>query len=228
MYCVSNKFWPFLYCEWLWQDFLDTVDTNKLYKTKFTVHTYSNCWTFNLILASVASTMPPASAQGSGPTPPTSSSAPSGGPPPPSSGTTGSSASGPVGPDGFDESSQQSTLSQSSDRSDGRQTPKGPGQTGPQHPQQAGGGPQGHPHNFMGNFGHGQAPGSPHSSAPSPGGSMGSSGAGPDGGYPRDGMASPSWQRPPASPVSTPQVCWPNAKNTVLMLLLCVLYTQLS
>merc|ERR1719266_3273456 len=138
---------------------------------------------------SVASTMPPASTQGSGPTPPTSSSA----------------ASGPVGPDGFDESSQQSTLSQSSDRSDGRQTPKGPGQTGPQHPQQAGGGPQGHPHNFMGNFGHGQAPGSPHSSAPSPGGSMGSSGAGPDGGYPRDGMASPSWQRPPASPVSTPQ-----------------------
>ena len=155
--------------------------------------------------------MPPASTQGSGPTPPTSSSAPSG-PPPPSSGTTGSSASGPVGPDGYDESSQQSTLSQSSDRSDGRQTPKGPGQTGPQHPQQAGGGPQGHPHNFMGNFGHGQAPGSPHSSAPSPGGSMGSSGAGPDGGYPRDGMASPSWQRPPASPVSTPQVCWPNAK----------------
>ena len=152
--------------------------------------------------------MPPASTQGSGPTPPTSSSAPSG-PPPPSSGTTGSSASGPVGPDGYDESSQQSTLSQSSDRSDGRQTPKGQGQsqTGPQHPQQAGGGPQGHPHNFMGNFGHGQAPGSPHSSAPSPGGSMGSSGAGPDGGYPRDGMASPSWQRPPASPVSTPQVC---------------------
>merc|ERR1719210_677337 len=57
----------------------------------------------------------------------------------------------------------------------------------------------------MGNFSHHGPPGSPHSSAPSPGGSMGSSGAGPDGGYPRDGMASPSWQRPPASPVSTPQ-----------------------
>jgi hypothetical protein len=142
--------------------------------------------------------MPPVSTQ-SGPTPPTSS---AGGPPnsaPPASG----SAGGPVGPDGFDESSQQSTLSQSSDRSDGRQTPKQ--QTQP-HP-----GPQGPgahpPHNFMGNFGHhGGPPGSPHSSAPSPGGSLGSSGAGPDGGYPRDGMASPSWQRPPASPVSTPQV----------------------
>lgn len=129
-----------------------------------------------------SSPMPPVSTQ-SGSTPPTSSAS--------------ASNSGPVGPDGYDESSQQSTLSQSSDRSDGRQTPKqqhGPPPTGG-HP----------PHNFMGNFSHGP-PGSPHSSAPSPGGSLGSSGAGPDGGYPRDGMASPSWQRPPASPVSTPQV----------------------
>merc|ERR1719510_1134549 len=142
--------------------------------------------------------MPPVSTQ-SGPTPPTSSS--SGGAGGASSGNA-SSAPGPVGPDGFDESSQQSTLSQSSDRSDGRQTPK---QQGPQQQQQHPGQQQPHPpHSFMGNFSHGP-PGSPHSSAPSPGGSMGSSGAGPDGGYPRDGMASPSWQRPPASPVSTPQ-----------------------
>ena len=153
--------------------------------------------------------MPPTSTS-SGPTPPPSSAPPGAGAPPtsrensaPGGGSNPSGAppsSGPVGPDGFDESSQQSTLSQSSDRSDGRQTPK---QATPQH---SGQGPQ-HPHNFMGNFSHHGPPGSPHSSAPSPGGSMGSSGAGPEGGYPRDGMASPSWQRPPVSPVSTPQVC---------------------
>ena len=141
--------------------------------------------------------MPPVSTQ--------SSSTPASTAPPP---TTPSNASGPLGPDGFDESSQQSTLSQSSDRSDsGRQTPKqntpGGGPPG-SHPGGHPGGQQQQPgpHNFMGNFNH--PPGSPHSSAPSPGGSMGSGPENP--GYPRDGMASPSWQRPPASPVSTPQV----------------------
>ena len=105
----------------------------------------------------------------------------------------------PTGPDGVplhDETSQQSTLSQSSDRSDGdRQTPK----TGSNF--MSGPGPQtvgGYPPSSAG-------PGSPHSSAPSPGGSMGSGGH--DSGYPRD-IASPNWQRPPASPVSTQQqVC---------------------
>ena len=145
---------------------------------------------------SASSPMPPVSTQ--------SSSTPASTAPPP---TTPSNASGPLGPDGFDESSQQSTLSQSSDRSDsGRQTPKqntpggGPPGSHPGHP--AGQQQQPGPHNFMGNFNH--PPGSPHSSAPSPGGSMGSGPENP--GYPRDGMASPSWQRPPASPVSTPQV----------------------
>ena len=51
---------------------------------------------------------------------------------------------------------------------------------------------------------------------------MGSSGAGPDGGYPRDGMASPSWQRPPASPVSTPQVRPLLSIKMFVVIVLCV------
>ncbi len=104
-----------------------------------------------------------------------------------------------TGPDGLplhDETSQQSTLSQSSDRSDGRQTPK----AGPNFMSGPGGPPvmQGYPPASGG------PPGSPHSSAPSPGGSMGSSAGGHDSGYPRD-IASPNWQRTQASPGSTPQ-----------------------
>ncbi len=111
--------------------------------------------------------------------------------PPAHSGLSSANSAPPNGPDGIplhDETSQQSTLSQSSDRSDGRQTPK----AGP---------------NFIGGpvASQGYAPpGSPHSSAPSPGGSMGSSAGGHDSGYPRD-IASPNWQRANASPVSVPQ-----------------------
>jgi len=111
--------------------------------------------------------------------------------PPAHSGLSSANSAPPNGPDGIplhDETSQQSTLSQSSDRSDGRQTPK----AGP---------------NFIGGpvASQGYAPpGSPHSSAPSPGGSMGSSAGGHDSGYPRD-IASPNWQRANASPVSAPQ-----------------------
>ena len=127
-----------------------------------------------------------------------------------------SGSSGPVtGPDGIhmhDETSQQSTLSQSSDRSDGRATPSsksGPllGPTG-----------DGKAPNYMGRDGNipggyppqsvpperGVPPGSPRSSAPSPGGSISSAGGGPgedSRSYPRD-IASPgSWQRTAASPV---------------------------
>ena len=127
---------------------------------------------------------------------------------------------GPIpvtGPDGLpmhDETSQQSTLSQSSDRSDGRATPssKSGSTLGPTGDSKA--------PNYMGRDGsipgvyppqsgppeRGVPPGSPHSSAPSPGGSMGSSSAGGGPGedtrsYPRD-IASPgSWQRTTASPV---------------------------
>ena len=135
-----------------------------------------------------------------------------------SSNTSASNVSGPAtGPDGIpmhDDTSQQSTLSQSSDRSDGTVTPssKGGSASGPtldnkvpnymsRDGSSAGGYPQpsGPPER-------GVPPGSPHSSAPSPGGSMGSSSAGGGPGedgraYPRD-IASPgSWQRTTASPV---------------------------
>ena len=129
-----------------------------------------------------------------------------------------SGSSGPVtGPDGIpmhDETSQQSTLSQSSDRSDGRATPssKSGSALGPTG--------DGKNTNYMSRDGNmpgvfppqsgpperGVPPGSPHSSAPSPGGSMGSSSAGGGPGedgrpYPRD-IASPgSWQRTTGSPV---------------------------
>jgi hypothetical protein len=102
-----------------------------------------------------------------------------------------SSSATPTGPDGVplhDETSQQSTLSQSSDRSDGRQTPK----AGPNFIPGPAPGPPGYP-----------TPGSPHSSAPSPGGSLSSSVGGHEGGYARD-IASPNWQRTPASPISAP------------------------
>lgn len=129
---------------------------------------------------------------------------------------------GPIpvtGPDGLpmhDETSQQSTLSQSSDRSDGRATPSTKGGS-------AAGAASGDnkTQNYLGRDGNmpggypsqagaperGVPPGSPHSSAPSPGGSMGSSSAGGGPGedgraYPRD-IASPgSWQqRTTSSPV---------------------------
>ena len=115
---------------------------------------------------------------------------------PPAQGGLSPAPAAATGPDGVplhDETSQQSTLSQSSDRSDGRQTPKtGPGFVGPTPA-------QGYPASSTG------PPGSPHSSAPSPGGSLGSSAGGHDSGYPRD-IASPNWQRTAASPVSAPQV----------------------
>ena len=104
------------------------------------------------------------------------------------SGMSPATTAAPTGPDGVplhDETSQQSTLSQSSDRSDGRQTPK----TGPGF---MAGGPvvgQGYP----------PASASPHSSAPSPGGSLSSSAGGHDSGYPRE-ISSPSWQRTQQSP----------------------------
>lgn len=105
----------------------------------------------------------------------------------------GPSSGGPDGLPVHDETSQQSTLSQSSDRSDGRQTPSSK---------------TGGPTNFMGAPpvggypAHSGPPGSPHSSAPSPGGSMGSSSAGPETGYSRD-LASPNWQhRTAPSPIS--------------------------
>ena len=135
-----------------------------------------------------------------------------------SSNNSTSSSTGPVtGPDGIpmhDETSQQSTLSQSSDRSDGRATPSSKsgsvlGPTGdakaPNYMGRDGNIPGGYPPQ-SGPPERGVPPGSPHSSAPSPGGSMGSSSAGGGPGedgraYPRD-IASPgSWQRTTASPV---------------------------
>ena len=107
----------------------------------------------------------------------------------PASAAAASAPAAPTGPDNvvdnvplLDETSQQSTLSQSSDRSDGRQTPK----TGA---------------NFMPGQGYtpsSAGPASPRSSAPSPGGSMGSAAE-----YPRD-IGSPNWQRAQASPGSVP------------------------
>ena len=135
-----------------------------------------------------------------------------------SSNNSASGTSGPAtGPDGIpmhDETSQQSTLSQSSDRSDGRATPSSksgsaPGVTGdskvPNYMGRDGSISGGYPQP-SGPPDRGVPPGSPHSSAPSPGGSMGSSSAGGGPGedgrpYPRD-IASPgSWQRTTASPV---------------------------
>ena len=138
---------------------------------------------------------------------PTSNNATSGGPIP---------VTGPDGLPMHDETSQQSTLSQSSDRSDGRATPSTKGGS-------AAGAASGDnkTQNYLGRDGNmpggypsqagaperGVPPGSPHSSAPSPGGSMGSSSAGGGPGedgraYPRD-IASPgSWQqRTTSSPV---------------------------
>ena len=110
-----------------------------------------------------------------------------------------SAASAPTGPDGVplhDETSQQSTLSQSSDRSDGRQTPKTSASLMPG---------QGYTPSSAG-------PASPRSSAPSPGGSMGSAAE-----YPRD-MASPNWQRTQASPGSGQQVIRSDVLVVYLML----------
>ena len=119
-----------------------------------------------------------------------------------------SAASAPTGPDGVplhDETSQQSTLSQSSDRSDGRQTPKTSASLMPG---------QGYTPSSAG-------PASPRSSAPSPGGSMGSAAE-----YPRD-MASPNWQRTQASPGSGQQVIRPDALVVNLMLSTMFMFEQI-
>ena len=118
-----------------------------------------------------------------------------------------SAASAPTGPDGVplhDETSQQSTLSQSSDRSDGRQTPKTSASLMPG---------QGYTPSSAG-------PASPRSSAPSPGGSMGSAAE-----YPRD-MASPNWQRTQASPGSGQQVIRSDDLVVNLMLSTMFLFQQ--